>query len=202
VLIGCKKVEPATQKCSSCVDPYRIADGKCMYADNERCKNFSNNLCIECKDNFALINGTCVDLLCENETLLNNIYTCTKCRPGYNLTSQGSCYDENCYVSFNGSCTRCADDYVIGQNGLCVKSTLGCSNWSQTENKCQSCIQGYNLNKNGVCTITGSTNNTNQTTTPTNPSNNSNIIIVNPSQNDNGSILTPGNNTKPDIYCK
>lgn len=153
VVIGCSQVNLLTQKCANCIEGYRVVDGKCIYSDKERCLKYYNGLCISCKIEYALVNGTCVDLLCQREILYNNFYACTQCKPGYNITSAGLCYDENCYQTANGSCTWCADSYIIGPYGLCVKNTLGCLNWNETENRCLSCYQGYTLQKNGVCTI-------------------------------------------------
>ncbi len=64
VLIGCVKVDHATQKCTTCIDSYRLTDGKCLYSDKDRCIKYSGSLCIACKVEYALVNGTCVDLLC------------------------------------------------------------------------------------------------------------------------------------------
>ena len=97
LVIGCGEVDPSTQRCINCAESYRQVDGKCIYSDKERCLKYSGNLCITCKTEYASVNGTCVDLLCERETLYNNYYACQKCKPGFNLTKEGLCYDENCY---------------------------------------------------------------------------------------------------------
>lgn len=61
--------------------------------------------------------------------LANNMYVCTQCKSGYSLTTGGVCYDEYCFRSVAGICAKCIDDYMIGDLGLCVKSTVGCLRW-------------------------------------------------------------------------
>ena len=100
-----------------------------MQPENDRCIKTVGGLCVQCRMEFALINGTCVDTFCEKETLFNNFYACTECKAGFNLNLQGVCSDDNCLRPLNGSCTKCNDDYVVGSTGLCVKSTLGCAKW-------------------------------------------------------------------------
>lgn len=48
-----------------------------MQPENDRCIKTVGGLCVQCRMEFALINGTCVDTFCEKETLFNNFYACT-----------------------------------------------------------------------------------------------------------------------------
>lgn len=163
VIIGCFTVDLDTQQCIQCLQSYTLtANGNCTYnnptpvtPNNTRCSNYSQttNQCLQCLSVYALINGTCVDINCQSQVLVGNNYVCTVCKPTFNISSTGLCYDQNCFTTVNGSCTRCADSYVINQTGICQQITIGCLTFNSTTNRCIVCLPTYIMNSLGYCTL-------------------------------------------------
>ena len=124
----------------------------------------SNSLCYKCEYDILTPdeNGGCVaskkckignnfcDKCNEDNTL------CQSCENCYYPDKNGGCsYINNCEISYNGECLKCVDNFIlIGESNsfkLC-KSTLStdlknCKSIDKTNGLCQSCEEGYYLNK-------------------------------------------------------
>ena len=139
---------------------------------DETCKSKNDNLkfshckisldgefCDECDENYFLSkNGICiVSNNCFN-TDENNNY-CIKCNDGFFLTEFGyiCSKDKNCFYADEetGICTECKDGFYLNlKDGICYSNEN--ENFKYCEkiinNKCVLCENGYELDKNNICT--------------------------------------------------
>ena len=141
-----------------------ISNPKCEENKNncEKCHPLTN-ICIKCiSDNYIPDkNGGCIGICipgknycneCDNEANL-----CIKCLDmNYYPDKIGGCsYTNNCESSYNGTCLKCIDNFVlIGENNgikLCKnKNNEDFKNCKKINNKnglCSECNKGYYLNK-------------------------------------------------------
>lgn len=70
-----------------------MKNGLCVKKNNNCLAYNSNNSCINCTSTYALINDVCVDLHCQNQQYVNGTYVCLNCKPGFNISTSGICYD-------------------------------------------------------------------------------------------------------------
>ncbi|EMS13306.1 serine/threonine kinase, putative, partial [Entamoeba histolytica HM-3:IMSS] len=147
-----------TIRCSSCQVGTYLSNGLCSACPNEctTCNTF--NECTGCKDGYYLENGKCV--LCSNKLkgctscdITGSV--CYECTTRYRL-SQGSCIGcptergEGVDMCNNkGWQTICQYGYTDPYGG-CEKCNGGdaCLTCTYKENRCQSCKDGYYLNRN------------------------------------------------------
>ena len=166
-------------ECEECEDGYYYSmhSKKCIKSEGklENCKisTFIEGQCSLCKDNYYL-NKT--DYLCYDNTEKEGKFykcdftdyngeKCDKCIKGYYLSSG----DENCitvsnckYSKNENECNVCDDTYCLDvKNNICVgndylenenqKIFIACNRTNEEGNKCELCIDGYEVDKNGYC---------------------------------------------------
>ncbi len=79
--------------CVKCANNYILTSGFCV-KNNSNCLLYSSNgLCTNCTSVYALVNGSCVDLNCQNQQYVSGYYVCLSCKPGFNISTSGVCYD-------------------------------------------------------------------------------------------------------------
>lgn len=79
--------------CIQCSNNYKLLNGLCVI-NNNICTSYSNNgSCLNCTSSYALVNGNCVDLHCKDQQYTSGYYVCLVCKPGFNISTSGVCYD-------------------------------------------------------------------------------------------------------------
>ena len=166
-------------ECDECEEGYYFSSyTKTCLPTEENFKNcktaiFEKDKCSECKDNFYL-NKT--DHLCYDNTNYNTKFykcdytdykaeKCDKCITGYFLSSG----DERCikvshckYSNNENECNVCDDIYCLDvKNQKCVGNDylendnqriyIACNRTNIEGNKCELCIDGYEVDNNGFC---------------------------------------------------
>ena len=165
-------------ECDECEDGYYFSVNTKTCQKNE--DNFQNckvalydgSKCGECKKNYYL-NKT--DYLCYdnndiNDKFYNCEYTdyngerCEKCIDDYFLTSgdERCIKTNNCKYSNNeNGCDVCEENYCFDvKKQLCVdndfieneseKIYIACNRTNEDGNKCELCLEGYEINENGI----------------------------------------------------
>lgn len=74
---------------------------------------------------------------------------CLECLSPFQL-SNGACSISNCLTYSKNSCTKCQDNFVLINSGICVLRDPHCSKYQGTQ--CCECQQGWTLNQ-GNCVI-------------------------------------------------
>lgn len=166
-------------ECDECEDGYYFSVFTKTCLQNE--ENFQNckiaiydgSKCSLCKDGYYL-NKTdylCYDNTDKNDKFYNCDYTdyngekCDKCKQGYYLTSG----DERCitvshcqYSISEYECGACDENYCLDvKNQKCVdndylendnqKIYIACNRTNEEGDKCELCLDGYEVNENGLC---------------------------------------------------
>ena len=143
---GCNYVKGSDDYiCSSCQNDYYLSNGKC----------------ISCSYNsYSITNGDCYDYYCPGGHTSQQNHYCT-CNYNYALNSNNECIYcgvgcNYCYLDGNGNpiCTSCSSGYVkIGNKceilykpDYCIYNSIERFN-NLNEIKCESCSEGYALNK-------------------------------------------------------
>lgn len=66
---GCEVYSGDKSLCQKCTQGYDIwPNGTCTRAEDERCliyDNINSNLCTRCRDELAILEGTCIDMYCR-----------------------------------------------------------------------------------------------------------------------------------------
>ena len=146
----------------TCPPGFYVKNQTCQTCINSHCVNCLNEtICLNCKENYTLNNGTCQINLNNN----NNSNIQITCDSGYFLNKfNNSCEQcsENCFKCENTSkCIACSPNNVFKEN-LCVskcgdgfykfnQSCTRCSGNCKTclnENYCLSCIDNFVLSGN------------------------------------------------------
>ena len=166
-------------ECEECEDGYYYSmhSKECLKSEGnfENCKisTFVEDQCSLCKDNYYL-NKT--DYLCYDNTDKEGKFykcdftdyngdKCDKCIKGYYLSSgDEKCITvSNCKYSKNeNECNVCDDTYCLDvKNKICVsndylqnktqKIFLACNRTNEEGDKCELCLVGYEVDKNGYC---------------------------------------------------
>ncbi|OMJ74288.1 hypothetical protein SteCoe_26844 [Stentor coeruleus] len=126
----------------------------CLIINCEFCSPKSENICINCIQGYTRdpIQG-CLHL--QNPLLLNPIEnclqqkdsTCLQCSEGYNLINgfcDPICDLENCLCFYPNICLQI-------QRSLQCSSDQYCNTCTQDSTACEYCIDGYGINKSGIC---------------------------------------------------
>ena len=176
----CTKIEHCIystfyNECSECEDDYYY-DNKnktCKLIKEEKFKNCKEGTeeCQECKNDYY-INIT--DHLCYNNNKNNEYYKCSvvsrynrclRCIEGYYIGDEDyKCSKiKECVKSENeNKCVKCKINYCLNvKNGSCVynneifndddKFYYRCKITNEEGNKCKICVDGYELDDNGLC---------------------------------------------------
>jgi hypothetical protein len=125
----------------------------CLSAD-------SNGICLQCMGGYQLYSNLCVIGVNYCLSYDSSTFYCNSCASGYYLFLSGGAYacqslPPFCLsASYSGSCQSCISNYIL-YNGLCVLSIsiLNCQSYNLQSYVCLSCIQGYYLNTNSICTL-------------------------------------------------
>ena len=127
--------------CTSCESGYTLKDGQCVKA--------------ECGDGQLKIGGKCVECINgANITCGSGAYssyyrisngTCCKLPTGCTGAT-----------NFDLSCTSCKAGYTLGSDGMCKSTGLkvcsvGCQTCNTSTGKCSACKSGYTLKTDGTC---------------------------------------------------
>ena len=166
-------------ECEECEDGYYFSmhNRTCVKSElnfkNCKISFFVENQCSLCKDNFYL-NKT--DYLCYDNTnpegkFYHCEYTdyngekCDKCKQGFFLTSgDEKCIKvSNCKYSKNeNECNVCNDEFCLDvKKQKCIindyinndeqKIYIACNRTNEEGNKCELCLDGYEVDNNGLC---------------------------------------------------
>lgn len=148
--------------CTRCVEGFTIdsATLTCskitvVVQQDPYCRTVSQNgSCIECYQQYYLLNGKCVQAnpLCSTSNSSNG--QCLSCWGGYVL-SGGNCVisnDPNCRVYSNSACSECSNRYYVGSNGICVAVSTQCATYNNRTGECLTCYSGYTIS-NGQCVV-------------------------------------------------
>ena len=95
--IGCAICSESGSSCFTCQQGYFFLNSACLPCDSSclSCNGASNIDCIECLDNFLLLNSTCIHD-CPNGYILNNFDLCdAKCADGFIFDGPDFCDDGN-----------------------------------------------------------------------------------------------------------
>jgi len=125
------------------------------------CKTFDpvNDRCIDCNDEYTLVNSTSCKRLEGCQELESNSTECKVCKEEYLLDSTTKeCIKRtatNCgtYHATEDKCNTCAVGfYVNTSNSTCVNRTVfkSCQGFEESEDKCTTCTSGFYL-INGSC---------------------------------------------------
>ena len=166
-------------ECDECEDGYyfSVFNKTCLKSEDnfQNCKVaiYDGSKCGECKNNYYLNHS---DYLCYSNTDINNNYykceftdyngeNCDKCIEGYFLTSgdKRCITTNNCKYSNNEEdCDVCEEGYCFDlKRKLCVdndfleneneKIYIACNRTNEEGNKCELCLDGYEVDENGLC---------------------------------------------------
>ena len=139
---------------------------ECFEYSCKKCSSKDYGSCIECREGFELIEGTCPCFDFKCALCLTSIYTqdyCQLCKNGYlNYNSDCKSNIDNCDVQKDDKCLFCYDGFVYNEeNTICEKETeenrRNCydSNCniclSEEEGTCEECKKDYNLVKGKCC---------------------------------------------------
>jgi len=171
----CIATDSYNDECIECEDGYYFNknDKKCKEWERyfENCKNGNDNSCLACKDGYYLKKKEYMCLSNEDE---GQFYKCTEssfygdlciwCAKGYylgldykcsNITGcvksehGNTCYECNMYYCLDMPTHNCIDNKkVINEEKMFY---FKCNRTNEEGNKCQKCINGYNLNEKGLC---------------------------------------------------
>lgn len=83
----------ANGSCVTCNANYKLSNGFCVKNINNCTSYSTNGTCTNCSSVYALVQGLCVDVQCINQQYVNNFYVCINCKPGFNISTSGVCYD-------------------------------------------------------------------------------------------------------------
>ena len=164
-------------KCQECEGDYCYNEhtNKCFIGEGDlkNCKySYWGDYCSKCKDDYYL-NQT--EFLCRSNSDPNYFYKCSKTFSGINLCSEcvkgyylgrkdHKCSKINgCEMSENeNKCLECNKDYCLDlKTGNCIynqriekeenKFYYKCNRTNEEGTSCEICLEGYTLNKNGLC---------------------------------------------------
>ena len=165
-------------ECEECEDDYyfNYTSKTCIKTKKgfENCKStdYGGQYCHKCKNNFY-INQT--DHLCYSNTEKNNLYKCSRldidgqfcvsCENGYyyGMKDHKCSLIEGCEKSENEKkCLECDEYHCLdAKNGKCednsyIKSEenkifFRCNKTNEEGDKCEICLNGLNLSKDGLC---------------------------------------------------
>lgn len=153
--------------CSTCQNGYTLFGGSCVIQNIPNCKNYStitSGTCSACYLAYSLTNDntqcsyTGCYYPCATCNYTTSPPTCLTCAGSFNLEplSNGTCFTclvANCITcnsSTSTSCTVCANNYILLENGSCsYNCQANCQTCGSTG--CTACAQGYNLLLNGTC---------------------------------------------------
>ncbi|CAD8105658.1 unnamed protein product [Paramecium sonneborni] len=153
---NCKSFE----ECIDCLDGYYFYNNQCLLCDPscKTCKNKSD-FCTSCYPGFQLSNGKCpqcIDQNCQScrqycslcNHLLDDLYICKTCLPGYYLIDQ-ECHpcSSNCKTCSikSDQCTSCFEGYFLTPDMKCEKCNQGCQSCQVQTKSCTICEYGYQL---------------------------------------------------------
>ena len=155
---------------------YNSYSRKCLKEENQfiNCKitNDDGTLCGECDKDFYLNKS---DNICYDNTEKNNLYKCAyadnsgevceQCIKGYYLGSEDKKCSliENCDISEDeNKCNKCVNSHCLDvKNNVCVnngkildeniKIYYKCIKTNEDGNKCEECVDGFELKEEGYC---------------------------------------------------
>ena len=149
--------------CTKCAVGFYLnkKNNTCIFQNKTlvNCKQtIDGKTCDECEDDFFLEeDGNCISI----KYCLKGGSRCSKCFNGYYLTeNRDACtLTENCNIGNKnlGVCTECLSGYYLDyKDGKC-KSNMennAFKNCKEADGDCNSCLFGYDLGKDFICTTT------------------------------------------------
>ena len=144
-----------------------IHDNNEIINSKKYCRKYNESLsiCLECENDYVLLNGECVCYDKNCKKCKSSLYgACTECYPGFALSSENTCRcniphcllcdDYTCNVcekgySLSESGTSCIFNYTMKNIGFC--DDINCDICtSDIDGACIKCKDGFNL-ENGTC---------------------------------------------------
>ena len=135
----CAKTDINGINCEECIENYYLASKNKICSPIKGCALFENNKCKACEDG-----------LCHN---LNSDLCFPMNISSYINNKEFNKFCINCYeTNLEGtSCFRCLNDFIVGENGVCI-NTYNCE--EAYNGKCLKCKDNYCLNKEKACVLT------------------------------------------------
>ena len=165
--------------CRSLVCPFNITNCQtCAYSFNSNF-NFQQLMCTQCNQGFSLANGYCLLSLttfgCSATNCLTCLYPnfCSQCKPGFSLSSYGTCIPTQCNIpncvscSLNFICQQCQTGYTLALGNIastlqninsfanfaltqqCIPNTISCNvtncAYCLSNNVCATCATGFDF---------------------------------------------------------
>ena len=124
-------------------------------------------ICIECQQNYTLLNGECVCYDRNCKSCLSSLYgACTECHTGYALSTDNTCRCkiEHCLLCDDHICNVCERGYILSEFNTSCEISYEYKNgeycfdidceicMNDLEGSCLKCKDGYNL-VNGTCEL-------------------------------------------------
>jgi len=135
----CSRTDNNALNCEECVNNYYLGSKNKKCSEIQGCSLYENNQCFSCENNLChdLKSDLCFPMKITNET--NNKEFNKFCINCYETNPEGN------------SCSKCAEGYYIGENGVCI-NTYNCE--EAFEAKCLKCKDNYCLNEENSCLLT------------------------------------------------
>ena len=132
---------------------YNLASQVCTPNPIANCSYFDNPRCLTCLPGFILYNNLCYSI--RGCATYSYWYGCYTCSPDFILSDRW-CISSNFSIpnclTYNGqSCTSCASNFFLVEN-TCVSLPQSCAQVNR-QGVCLSCVNGYTLSSNGLCTL-------------------------------------------------
>ncbi|ELP93256.1 protein serine/threonine kinase, putative [Entamoeba invadens IP1] len=105
---------------------------------------------IKCEPGYYTMNGICYKCIQTHPHCLTcDSLKCFICENGYDLKSDGMCYDQNCETyNYVDVCITCKEGYLLDESKKCMTRIDNCS--LQSLYTCYLCEEGHYL-LNGIC---------------------------------------------------
>ena len=153
--LACSASDPSN--CSSCLNGTFLSGSSCLPCSNSciTCSGSATS-CLTCSPGQFYSSGAGQCMLCPRNCMTcSSAANCALCNKGFVVTPAGTCRGcaiscSDCLASDITQCTACGRglQLVAGQCVQCPDYCYVCNN-----NKCQTCVPGYNPNSEGVCVV-------------------------------------------------
>lgn len=150
-----------TTQCTQCAQGFSLTNSFTCSSLPRNCQSINAvGACVQCLSGFSLFGNLCVRIVDYCTLYDSNSYYCSQCTSGYYLNQRGDSFTCITLPRFcisadlSGSCTSCLPRYIT-YNNLCVlnASILNCLSYDIRTYTCLSCVRGYFLNNNAICTM-------------------------------------------------
>jgi len=157
----CNKCDENEKLCRECeYGFYPDENGGCSYSNG--CKISSKGECLQCKEDFVLLdkNKMCKSVLNEDfkncKKINSGLGVCEICEDGYYLNGgdKKCTKTENCYESIFGICNTCNSGFYLDKKNSECKEKYGIFNFCKQTidgKTCDTCDEGAYLDQEGNC---------------------------------------------------